>query len=236
MPHPCSPEPLVNESIRFLAGPFCLEGELAYPEESPPIGAVVVAGPHPLLGGNMHNNVVRALGDCLVQHDLVTLRFNYQGVGRSEGPAIDLADQMARFWKTSHVPEELYLHEDLAGAIVFLRSVIGASLPLALVGYSFGCVLLPRVLDNTGPETPLVLVAPTIGVHDYKAYEPVVNPKLVIAPEGDFAADAGRLHQWFERLARPRQLIEARLDNHFFRGFEDWLVRTVADYLWGQWR
>ena len=60
------PDAVVVESVRFSAGPFRLEGELAYPEERRPAGAVVLAGPHPLLGGNMPNNVVRALGEGLV--------------------------------------------------------------------------------------------------------------------------------------------------------------------------
>ena len=77
-----TPDALVVESVRFSAGRYRLEGELAYPEAALPRGALVLAGPHPLLGGNMHNNVVRGLGDGLAQHGLATLRFNYRGVGR----------------------------------------------------------------------------------------------------------------------------------------------------------
>jgi hypothetical protein len=43
---------------------------------------VVLAGPHPLLGGTLHNNVVRGLGDGPARGGLATLRFNYRGVGQ----------------------------------------------------------------------------------------------------------------------------------------------------------
>src|ERR1700722_18050193 len=89
---------IVTETVRFDAGPFRLEGELVYPESAAPRGAVVIAGPHPLLGGDMHNNVVRGVADELAGRGLAALRFNYRGVGGSTGPAVDVASNIARFW------------------------------------------------------------------------------------------------------------------------------------------
>jgi hypothetical protein len=155
MPSPCAPDALVVESVRFSAGRYRLEGELVYPDAGLPLGAAVFAGPHPLLGGNMHNNVVRGLGDGLVRHGLVTLRFNYRGVGGSEGPAVDPAVYLAQFWETSHVPEEGEHRADLAGAVDFLRAVVGREMPLALIGYSFGCSLLPAAL-RPSPLAPVL--------------------------------------------------------------------------------
>ncbi len=234
MPSLCPPEALVVESVRFAAGPYALEGELAYPEAASPAGAVVLAGPHPLLGGHMGNNVVRGLGDGLARRGLVTLRFNYRGVGGSEGPAVDTAAHLARFWQTSRVPDEAHHHDDLAAARDYLRSAAGADLSLALVGYSYGCSLLPSAAPLTR-LSPLVLIAPTVGTHDYAGFEAVANPKLVIAPEGDFAADEPRLLRWFDGLREPKRLVRPRLDSHFFRGHEDWLAATVAAFLDRQW-
>ena len=59
--------PTVTEDVLFRAGPNLLHGELAYREAGRARGAVVFAGPHPLLGGNLRNNVVRRLGDGLAQ-------------------------------------------------------------------------------------------------------------------------------------------------------------------------
>jgi alpha/beta superfamily hydrolase len=232
----CPPESLIVESVHFPAGRYRLEGELAYSGEALPKGAAVLAGPHPLLGGNMHNNVVRGLGDGLARHGLVTLRFNYRGVGGSDGPPADPAEHLARFWETSRAPDEIEYRSDLAGAVAFLRSVVGRELPLTLIGYSFGCTLLPWAVADAGAAAALVLVAPTVGTHDYGTFAAVESPRLVIAPQGDFAADAGQLARWFAALPAPKRLLRPRLDSHFFRGHEDWLVAAVATFLDGEGR
>jgi alpha/beta superfamily hydrolase len=229
------PDTVVTELVRFASGPHRLEGELLYPEAAPPTGAVVVANPHPLLGGDMHNNVVRGLGDGLAGRGLAALRFNYRGVGGSGGPRADVAEHLARFWETSHVADELELHADVDAAVAFLRAALPDGLPLAAVGYSFGCALLPR-LRTLADLDALVLIAPTLAKHDYDPYRAVATPLLVIAPEDDFATDAGTVRAWFDGLAAPRQLVTTRRDNHFFRGHEDWLAQMVAAYLDARWR
>jgi len=231
--HPIDPP--VIESVRFRAGAYRLEGELLYPDESSLCGVAVVAGPHPLLGGSMGNNVVRILSDGLARRGLATLRFNYRGVGNSDGPDIDVARQMAEFWQTSHVACEDDYQTDLDGAVDFLRADVSRALPLALIGYSFGSTLLAAAAP-ADTATALILIAPTVGKHNYDAFVPLDHPKLVIAPEGDFAADATALRAWFARLAEPKQLIQQRLDNHFFRGHEEWLVDTVSAFLDSAWR
>jgi alpha/beta superfamily hydrolase len=226
----CPRDGLIVETVQFPAGPHRLEGELAYPETGAPLGAAVLAGPHPLLGGNMHNNVVRGLGDGLAEKGLATLRFNYRGIGGSEGPTADVAGHLAQFWQTSHVPEELDFRFDLDGAIAFLRDTLGEAIPLAAIGYSFGCALLP-LTQMSGCLSALVLIAPTVGRHDYAPFGALNHPLLVIASEDDFATDADQLRRWFDKLRAPRQLIQRRFDNHFFREHEPWLVETVFRFL-----
>ncbi len=221
----------IVECVRFSAGPYRLEGELAYTEgECTPCGGVVLAGSHPFLGGTMHNNVVRGLGDGLAEHGLVTLRFNYRGVGRSEGPTVDVARHMAEFWQTSHVSGEMDLSQDVQGAADFLRSTAGENVRLILIGYSFGCALLPS-LRWAAPPAATVLIAPPLDEHDYSDFAAWQSPLLVIISEDDFAVDPARLREWFDRLPAEKQLVTASLDNHFFRGHEPWLVETVSAFL-----
>jgi alpha/beta superfamily hydrolase len=122
---------------------------------------------------------------------------------------------------------------DLASAADFLRSVMAESSSLAHIGYSFGCTLLPH---TAGAAEPLVLVAPTVGVHDYNSYECLTNPLFVVASQDDFAADAGRLRDWFGGLPARKRLLQPRLDDHFFRGHEDWLAETTFAFLREQWQ
>jgi alpha/beta superfamily hydrolase len=226
--------PTVAEGLRFASGPYRLHGELAYPEAGMPSGAAVLAGPHPLLGGNMHNNVIRALAAGLAERGLLTLRFDYRGVGLSEGPAVDVAAHLARFWETSHVPDEMALAENVQAAVAALWEAVADVRP-ALIGYSFGCALLPHV-RVPGPPCPRVLIAPTVGKHDYGPYQAVDGPLLVIASEDDFATDCGRLRAWFDGLGPGRQLILKRFDNHFFRGHEGWLAEAVFAFLRDAWK
>ena len=222
---------IVVEGIRFSAGPYLLEGELAYAEDADaPLAGVVLAGSHPLLGGTMHNNVVRGLGDGLAERGLATLRFNYRGVGRSQGPAVDVARHMAEFWETAHVFGEMDLWQDVQGAADFLRAVADPGKPLVLIGYSFGCALLPSV-RLPEPPAALVLIAPPLAKHGYSALATAKSPLLVIVSEDDFTADPELLRAWFDGLAAEKELIQAPLDNHFFRGHEPWLVDTVAAFL-----
>jgi alpha/beta superfamily hydrolase len=227
---PAPDHPIAVEGIRFQAGPYRLRGELAYPEAGAPEGTAVLAGPHPLLGGTMDNNVVRGLAGGLARRGWATLRFDYRGVGGSEGPAIDVARHMALFLETSHVPDEMDLRHDVQAAAAFARQATGGEVPLALVGYSFGCALLPHA-GETAAVCARVLIAPTVGKHDYAPFESIPGPVLVVASEDDFAADAAELRRWFDRLPGPGELILDRFDNHFFRGHEEWLADTVFHFL-----
>jgi alpha/beta superfamily hydrolase len=227
---PSQAEGAIVERVAFDSGPYLLEGELAYGDSvvQPP-GAAVLACSHPLLGGTMHNNVTRGVGDGLAERSWVSLRFNYRGVGYSQGPAVDVAHHLARFWQTSHVADEMDLWQDVQAAADFLHQV-APNLPLALIGYSFGCALLPQVR----PANTLaahILIAPPLKEHDCLDYHTVTTPVLVIASEDDFAVDGRRLQEWFAQLRGPKRLVRAALDNHFFRGHEGWLAETICSFL-----
>ncbi|MHB1423840.1 MAG: alpha/beta hydrolase [Gemmataceae bacterium] len=222
---------IVVETVRISAGPYSLEGELAYSDEADgPRGGVVLAGSHPLLGGNMHNNVVRGVGDGLAEQGWSSVRFNYRGVGGSEGPRVDVAGHMAEFWATSHVAGEMDLWQDVQGASAFLRPIVGSERPLVLIGYSFGCALLPLVCRTESPAA-VVAIAPPLSKHDYEDFTTIKSPLLAIVSENDFTTDAARLRDWFDRLPEPKRLMQGSRDNHFFRGHEPWLVETISVFL-----
>ena len=74
-----------EESVTFPCGDLRLEGLLAKPDASRAARAAVVCHPHPLYGGSMHNNVVEAVLEALWKLGFATLRFNFRGVGASDG-------------------------------------------------------------------------------------------------------------------------------------------------------
>jgi hypothetical protein len=82
----------------------------------------------------------------------------------------------------------------------------------------------------------LALIAPTAGRHDLGAVAALPQPRLVIAPHGDFAANEEDLLAWFVTLRGSRELCRPTHDGHFFRGHEDWLVDRVSAFIDRQWR
>ncbi len=78
-----------------------------------------------------------------------------------------------------------------------------------------------------------MLIAPPLSKHDYMDFTTVKSPLLVIVSDNDFTLEPERLRKWFARLPQPKRLVQASLDNHFFRGHEPWLVETVSAFLSG---
>ena len=71
--------------VVFPCGTIALEGVMFRPDGGGPFSAAVVCHPHPLYGGSMDNNVVNAVCHALVERSIIALKFNFRGVGRSEG-------------------------------------------------------------------------------------------------------------------------------------------------------
>ena len=100
-----------------------LEGCLHLPEDGRPIAGVVVCHPHPLMGGDMHNNVVMGLCRELVGCGMAILRFNFRGVGASAGTHDQGRGEM----------------EDAREALRYLVSLAEIDdRSIGLAGYSFG--------------------------------------------------------------------------------------------------
>ena len=107
----------MEKSIAFSAGAITLEGLL---QEDSQTDGVVITHPHPLYGGNMHNNVVMALTRAYQKLGCTTLRFNSRGVGNSQGSYGDGIGEK----------------EDVKAAIAYLAA--SGMNRIDLAGYSFG--------------------------------------------------------------------------------------------------
>src|SRR3984893_17411032 len=106
---------------------------LEEPEDGAPREACVVCHPHPLFGGTMHNKVVYRIARGLRRAGIVVLRFNFRGVGASEGEHANLTGEI----------------EDARAALAWLRERY-PGLPYALAGFSFGARVITRLGCATG--------------------------------------------------------------------------------------
>lgn len=220
-----SPDP-VCERVRIQGNTGLLSGELAYAWDSP-VGSCLLLNPHPYMGGRMDNPVIQAMAAHLASQGWITLRFDYAGVGESEGPPIDVASSMAVFWETGHAPIDDGMLADAASAAEWLESQ--ADLPLALIGYSFGAFAASTLIERA--PSAMILISPTITRHDFSPLEAFGAPKLVLYGENDFATPRGQLDAWYNALSEPKSLQCIDGGDHFFRGQEQVVAGRCLEFL-----
>jgi alpha/beta superfamily hydrolase len=180
-----------------------LEARLALPDA--PAGALVIAHPHPLYGGDMDNPVVVRVAEVCRARAWATLRFNFRGVGGSGG---------------THGGGRAE-RQDVEAALVHLASAVPAGTPLVLAGYSFGAVVAAGVAAGRRDTLAgLLLVAPALamtGDEPLRALGPRGLPVLVVAGDRDEYCPTPAL----EALAGRWPTLEVRIipgANHFFFG------------------
>ncbi|MGH8261531.1 MAG: alpha/beta hydrolase [Steroidobacteraceae bacterium] len=196
-----------------IAGPAGrLEGRLEEPDD----GARrvsrfgVICHPHPLHGGTLDNKVVHTLARALHDLGVPTVRFNFRGVGASEG----------RY--DSGIGET----DDALAVVGWARRRWPDAAPW-LLGFSFGGVIAIRAAARAGARL-LVTVAPAVGrridpaVRDEKEI-PIGEalpacPWLIIQGDADEVLDAGSVLEWASRQVPAPQVRVSRGAGHFFHG------------------
>ncbi len=220
---------IIEEALFLPGAAGQLEAVLTYPESGNSVPNVLIAGPHPLLGGDFENNVVQQLSNLLAMCQMTTLRFNYRGVGLSEGEKVISTDNISQFLATSHIDEEENFGEDVASAGNYLQQHFGKI--DCVIGYSFGAYLASKWADNNENVKSIVMISPTIEKHDYNPFMNLNIPKLVISSLDDFAVPLDDLNKLFSECKEPKKLIIENIDNHFFRGYENWLAKAIQEFL-----
>ncbi len=221
--------PNIIEERQAIAAPGrAIEGVLSYPVDSEPKYSVLVVGPHPLMGGNLDNNVVRALAGGLAANGAVTLAFNYSGVGQSEGGPDDWQAAASQFWATGKVDQERAWIDDANAARKALAKLNIA--PMIVVGYSFGCWVTAE-LPADPDTTRWVLVSPNPNRHRFDGLSKCSIPLLVVHSDNDFASTTEQTRAWFDCLRNPKSLNMLDSAEHFFRGREQALLDTVVQFL-----
>jgi alpha/beta superfamily hydrolase len=195
----------------WISGPAGrLEALLEAPEDQEPRVAAIVCHPHPLYGGTMHNKVVYRIARGLRRAGVAVLRFNFRGVGSSEG-------------EHAHLTGEI---EDARTALAWLRDRY-PELPFAMAGFSFGARAITRLgCSIEGASWLLAAGFPTsLGSAEY--FEACPVPKILIQSTNDPYGPRGDLQALYERLTEPKRLIWIDSADHFFAGGLDELESAV---------
>ncbi len=208
------------ERIRFPAageaGPQ-LEGELWRPDGGGDVPGVVVAHPHPQRGGSMNNNVVVAVCHGLNAAGIAAQRFNFRGVGGSEGTYGDGLAEIA----------------DVLGALTFLAAQPGISSDdIGLAGYSFGAraSLAAAALSPLAVKA-LLCVAPPLRERLPPDATPAC-PLLVLVGDRDGLVAQG-IETYASYLPDPQVLRVIEGTDHFWQGFEPILTEATHRFFAG---
>ncbi len=203
--------------------------------------ACVIAAPHPALGGSMTVPVINELAWALTRAGHPTLRFDYRGVGASQGqsrhqgaPEEEWGGGLPRIELAALADEVADLRAagaqlaETAGATT--ESVTDPGSGLCAIGYSFGaCVAVADQADARWAR--LVLVAPPTQLCDLSALALLRKPVLVVCAQRDPLCDRQVLQKWLEPLGDlARVEVIAHADHGFRRGAVE-LGRVVAEWL-----
>ena len=201
-----------TEDVSFASGDLTLEGVIHLPASSPS-PAVAVCHAHPLHGGDMHNNVVVAICRAAAERGIAALRFNFRGVGGSEGSFGDGVGERA----------------DAAAALAYLRQLPEVDHDrVGVVGYSFGAAVALLAADE-GLRAVVAVSTPTIarGLSEID----VRCPALLVVGEDDQVAPASRLASLRPAVGPRAELTVVPGADHFWWGAEDRLAGIVSDFL-----
>ena len=205
----------------WIAGPA---GRLEALLEEPEVGqalspagsevrmAAVVCHPHPLYGGTMHNKVVYRMARGLRRAGVVALRFNFRGVGLSEGVHAHLTGEI----------------EDARAALAWLHERY-PTLPFALAGFSFGARAITRLgCEVEGARWLMAAGFPTrYGPTDY--LETCLARKIFIQSTHDQYGPRAELEAIYAKLPEPKELTWIEATDHFFAGALEELEERVRE-------
>lgn len=221
-----------EECVWIPSGDLSLEGILAYPQEREPKRAILLLAPHPHMGGNLDNNVIRYLARRAAEDDAISLRFNYRGVGNS---SIELPEGLSRYdyfakMEATHGYQPLL--EDAAAALEWLSGCAG-SIPMGpIIGYSLGAVLAGTIAREH-PMGALVGISPPNRRVSMACFEDNRADKVFLGGGDDFAFDKERFESEMRHFQGRNEFIFLPGCDHFFRGQEDTLYAQIRPCLFG---
>ena len=221
---------MIEERIQFEVAGQLLEGVLAYPDQGRPAVSLLLLSPHPHLGGNMDNNVIRALAQLAAEGGCLALRFNYRGVGGSD---ISLPENTSLFDYWAGIEEgKRYdaLLPDALGAWQALQNVAGDLARSVLLGYSLGAVLAGLVMQAADADA-VIAISPPVARVPLDAYQSCLAPKHFVSGDDDFAFTREAFDPIYARLPDPKTYTHLAGSDHFFRKDEEKLYNVLGHVL-----
>lgn len=187
------------------------------PEKDAPIA--IILHPHPQFGGTMNNQIVYQLYYTFVRRKFSVLRFNFRGVGRSQG----LFD---------NGPGEL---SDAATALDWMQAYNPDAKFCWIAGVSFGAWISMQLLMRRPEIEGFISVAPPANLYDFSFLAPCPSSGLMINGDADRVISHDAVSSLVDKLKTQKGVtIEHQIvpgGNHFFEGHIDELIAGIESYL-----
>ena len=202
-----------QQRITFASGSLKLEGILYLPEGDGPFPCIVVCHPHPLYGGSMDNNVVDAVCDALVRVSIAAFKFNFRGVGHSQGRYDDGRGE----------------GEDARNSIKYVSTLKEVDATrIGLCGYSAGAAFSLPACWSDERIAAIAAISPPLEMFDFSFMADCCKPLLLVSGSYDDFTPVERFIAFCRELgeASEQELIVGA--DHFWCGYEPQLVARIA--------
>lgn len=187
-----------------------IEALLEAPESGDPVEACLVCHPHPLYGGTMHNKVVYRLARALRRSGAVVLRFNFRGVGASEG-------------RHDHGAGE---YDDAGLMLEWLRARYPA-VNYSVAGFSFGSrIALQLGCSVAGVRRAIAVGFPT-RLGDFEYLESCATRKIFVQSTRDEHGPKASLEKLYAKFSQPKEIHWVEAEDHFFAAGLDAFEETI---------
>jgi uncharacterized protein len=183
-------------------------------------GAALVAHPHPLGGGTMHNKVVFRAAAGLTEAGLVTVRFNYRGVGLSTGTHDEGRGEK----------------DDIRTALDYLTENYPQQ-EITFAGFSFGSRFGTETVLDDARVPRLISLGTPVDKYDYSFLQKCAKPILFVHGDRDEYGTVENLRKLYDRLTCEKELIVFENCGHFFDkhlvqlkdAVRDWTLKQIKN-------
>lgn len=194
-----------------------IEGKY-FQAKNPTAPIALVLHPHPLHGGNMNNKVTYRMYETLARSGFTVLRFNFRGVGNSEGVFDHGSGELA----------------DAAACLDWLHAQNPGASHIWLTGFSFGAWIMLQLLMRRPDVHRFLAVSPPAGMYDFSFFSPIPNKGLITVGTNDEITPHRDIEDWLKKTPRQKGInIKYATVNgadHFYTGQLDDLSQLMMRY------
>ena len=195
-----------------------LEGRFA-PAPKPRAPVAMILHPHPQAMGTMNNRIVIELYKTFQRRGFATLRFNFRGVGKSQGTFDNGIGELS----------------DAASALDWVQSIHPEAQTTWVAGFSFGAWIGMQLLMRRPEIRGFLSVAPPANMYDFSFLAPCPSSGIIIQGEADEVVTPSAVQKLVDKLKTQKGItIEQQTvpgANHFFENKIDELIGKCSEYL-----